>query len=555
MAKLLSGTRIYGNATVDTNLTVSGATSSTSFSTGALLITGGIGVQGNINTGNSFSALGGVQNTAIGNLVPSTGQFTNLNASGNVTGAGLTVNGSATIGSTLGVTGNIIAPNLLGNVIGNISGNISAAGANTQVIFNDNGLLGASSQLTFNKASNLLIIGGNVNSSGLTVTGSGTFVQTLSASGGIQNTPIGNGVANTGQFTTVSATGNIVGSALTSNSSITAVTTLSAAGGIQNTPIGNVTASSAQFTTVSATGNITASGLTSNSSITAGTTLRAAGGIQNTPIGNETPSSAQFTTINASGNVTVLALTVNTSSTIGSTLSAAGGIQNTAIGNLVPNSGTFTQLVASSISVSGNAVVGNLNVLGTITYINSNITLVVDPIVELNTGPNGTPLSGPTPYDSGLKTHYWDAADRSAFFGRINSSGYFEYYSNVTSESGNVITGVYGTIKTGNLILTSNATIPNINSGNIRNDNYFYANGDPFTGIKVITSSAPPVAGNVVGDQWYNTTNNAMYEYQFDGTNYFWVDITGPAFGYSEQVTTNTGSSSETLSPFLLMGA
>jgi hypothetical protein len=71
MAKLLSGTRIYGNATVDTNLTVSGATSSTSFSTGALLITGGIGVQGNINTGNSFSALGGVQNTAIGNLVPS----------------------------------------------------------------------------------------------------------------------------------------------------------------------------------------------------------------------------------------------------------------------------------------------------------------------------------------------------------------------------------------------------------------------------------------------------------------------------------------------------
>lgn len=60
MAKLLGGTRIYGNATVDTNLTVGGSTlqygkltvdvptASTSATTGALVVTGGVGVGGNI---------------------------------------------------------------------------------------------------------------------------------------------------------------------------------------------------------------------------------------------------------------------------------------------------------------------------------------------------------------------------------------------------------------------------------------------------------------------------------------------------------------------------
>jgi hypothetical protein len=44
MAKLLSGTRIYGTATVDTQLFVSGTTESSSTITGALQIVGGLGV-------------------------------------------------------------------------------------------------------------------------------------------------------------------------------------------------------------------------------------------------------------------------------------------------------------------------------------------------------------------------------------------------------------------------------------------------------------------------------------------------------------------------------
>jgi hypothetical protein len=55
-------------------------------------------------------------------------------------------------------------------------------------------------------------------------------------------------------FANVSTTGNITGAALTSNASITAVTTLRASGGLQNTPIGNGTASTANLTSVTVTG-------------------------------------------------------------------------------------------------------------------------------------------------------------------------------------------------------------------------------------------------------------------------------------------------------------
>lgn len=62
-------------------------------------------------------------------------------------------------------------------------------------------------------------------------------------------------------------------------------------------------------------------------------------------------------------------------------------------------------------------------------------------------------------------------------------------------------------------------------------------------------STTPPASGNVVSSQWYNTSTGALYEYQFDGTSYYWVDITGPT------VANVSSSTTDSLSPFLLMGA
>jgi hypothetical protein len=56
MAKLLSGTRIYGNLVIDTwantaSANISGTTTSTSATTGALTVAGGVGISGDVNIG------------------------------------------------------------------------------------------------------------------------------------------------------------------------------------------------------------------------------------------------------------------------------------------------------------------------------------------------------------------------------------------------------------------------------------------------------------------------------------------------------------------------
>jgi len=51
-----------------------------------------------------------------------------------------------------------------------------------------------------------------------------------------------------------------------------------------------------------------------------------------------------------------------------------------------------------------------------------------------------------------------------------------------------------------------------------------------------------------LGDTWYNTTNDVLYEYVKDGNNtQFWLDISSASGG--------SISSTDTFSQFLLMGA
>lgn len=66
MAKLLTGTRIYGTGTVDTQLFVSGTNSATSTTTGALQVVGGVGIGGNLYVGGTIfgGTLSGTASTA-----------------------------------------------------------------------------------------------------------------------------------------------------------------------------------------------------------------------------------------------------------------------------------------------------------------------------------------------------------------------------------------------------------------------------------------------------------------------------------------------------------
>lgn len=108
---------------------------------------------------------------------------------------------------------------------------------------------------------------------------------------------------------------------------------------------------------------------------------------------------------------------------------------------------------------------------------------------------------------------------------------------------------------TGNITVTGNA---NIAVGNIilNGTGIFWANGTQFTSggggggtsLTYTAATTPPVSGNVLGDQWYNTSTDVLYEYISDGTSTYWVDVSSAAVFANAIVT-------DTLSPFLLMGS
>jgi hypothetical protein len=65
MAKLLSGTRIYGTATIDTQLFVSGTTISVSTNTGALQVVGGVGIGKDLYVGGTIYSTSSVVATSF----------------------------------------------------------------------------------------------------------------------------------------------------------------------------------------------------------------------------------------------------------------------------------------------------------------------------------------------------------------------------------------------------------------------------------------------------------------------------------------------------------
>ena len=119
MALLRSGTRIYGNATIDTVLDISGQDTATSNTTGALKVAGGIGVTGNVFSSGNITSL----NANLGNLVvanyyqgtlttssqpniTSVGTLSSLTVTGNISG------GNATFTGNLIINGDLVYANI-----------------------------------------------------------------------------------------------------------------------------------------------------------------------------------------------------------------------------------------------------------------------------------------------------------------------------------------------------------------------------------------------------------------------------------------------------------
>ena len=410
----------------------------------------------NFYSGNIYVSGGYINNLA--NIAASTGYITNLNSTnGNVTTLVATnfstANAQVTGGTIIGLT-NLTATTAQatnfssGNAVitgGSATGltNLSATTAVATNFSSGNAVITGGSITGDSSGTFTTLQGSNFSSGNAVITGAQTYIGTGAqlianayvTTGYFTNLSAANLSITTENVTTLNATNFSTANAVISGGYISAVANIGAVYGTFT----NLASGNAQITGGSLLGITNLSSTTSvATNFSSGNAVISGGSLNNSPVGNATPNTGAFTTLTSNGLTTFTNATESTSTSIGAVV-VTGGVG-----------------IGKNLNVGGNAIIsGNLTVNGTFEYINSTITTHEDPILELNTGPNGVALTG-TAFDSGIRTHYWDGAtDRSAFFGRTNDSANFEYYGYVSSETGNVITGTYGTIKSGALLLAN----------------------------------------------------------------------------------------------------
>ena len=114
----------------------------------------------------TFATNAGTVTTAAQPNITSVGTLTGLTVSGNAsfTGANISLGSNANVRITGGTNGQILGTDGSGNLSWLNQSSIvgAAAGSNTQIQFNNQGILGASANFTFNSLTNVLTVGGNI---------------------------------------------------------------------------------------------------------------------------------------------------------------------------------------------------------------------------------------------------------------------------------------------------------------------------------------------------------------------------------------------------------
>ena len=323
-------------ATKITTVNINATTASTSTTTGALVVDGGMGVAGEMFVGGAISAqsasFASINNTPIGNTTPSTGAFTSLSTTGNTT-----------IGGTLGVTGATTLA-ALGATTGSFSSTLAVTGTSTFTgAITANGGIGAASASITNNAT----VGGTFG-----VTGATTLSSTLAVTG--DTTLTGDLAVNGGDITTTATTATLFNANATSLSIGGAATTLTLGATTGTTTIRSGTVAVTNNATVGGTLGVTGVA-TLSSNATVGGTLGVTGA----------------TTLSST-------LGVTGATTLSSTLGVTGN--STFTGSVIANGGV-TAATAVNITAGGSNT--NVNLVpqgtGTVDVANKRITSVAEP--------------------------------------------------------------------------------------------------------------------------------------------------------------------------------
>jgi hypothetical protein len=220
------------------------------------------------------------------------------------------------------------------------------------------------------------------------------------------------------------------------------------------------------------------------------------------------------------GNVNVGGATAVTGNLTAANIGASGSITAGTI--LIVGS----SLTAASASITGNLTAANIGVTGNISASSLN---AISLYLTGNSYPGNVVTTGvyaSTLYVTG-----------NSYPGNVVTTGVYAsafYYANgvAFSSSSYSNTSVASYLPT----YTGNLAAGNVVTTGVYASSYYYANGTVFSGgggagggtssIAFTSSSSTPVSPGL-GDTWYNTNNDTLYEYVKDGSNnYFWIDLT-----------------------------
>ncbi len=454
----------------------------------------------------------------------------------------------------------------------------TVASEDTQVLYDNNGIPTGNAGFTFSSYNGNLGVPGNINVTGSVIPNADDVYDLGRANARWRNGYFGGNTIYLDTATiSVDANGFVVitnevggtftveGTEQTSTTEIengTSNVKVYANGNVATSVAGNANVFVVTGVGANLTGNLTAGGVkTDNLYYANGTAWDLGGnpGGSNTQIqfnsNGEFGASANFAFDTATNNLNLNANLVVSNGTITSSgnISAPyflGNVQGNISGNIVVpgnntavifndggNAGasdafTFNKssnlVTANSLSVTNDATIsGNLSVNGNLIYVNVTELSIKDPIINLQTGANGSAPTSNSGKDVGSALNYYDTQARVAFMGWDTSNAEFAFGSqtSISSEvvtfttlgnvraqtfkgnveattiSGSLTTASQANITTvgtlGSLAVTGNISAGNVNGGNLLNANYLVANSGcvSISGAAIVFDSGTGAGG------------------------------------------------------------
>jgi len=361
----VQGSSTFKNDTTAAKVSVTHTTTSISSSTGALVVSGGVGIGGSLWVSGIGASISGVRlshsiayGSFVGNVTGNVSGTVTGNVQGNVTG---NVSGTVTGNVQGNVTGNVsgtVTGNVQGNVTGNVSGNltgnvvgIAITAGSTHVSIASAATAHAITVVPTTSAQVTVGIGQSI-VSGVTVLASTGVISAGGFSGNVTGNISGNVTGNLSGSVTGNVQGNVTGNV---SGTVTGNVQGNVTGNVSGTVTGNVQGNVTGNVSGNLTGNVVGTAITAGSTHVSIASAATAHAITVVPT-----TSAQVTV--GIGQSIVSGVTVLASTGV----ITAGGFSGNVTGNV---SGTVTGNVQGNVTgnVSGS-VTGNVTGLATTSY-------------------------------------------------------------------------------------------------------------------------------------------------------------------------------------------